>query len=80
MKFRINIILRATILDPQGEAIRQSLKNLSFKNITKVTQGKIIDLDIDEKNPEIALKEVIKMTEELLVNDLIEDYSIERTG
>ena len=77
MKARIIISLKAGVLDPQGKAIQTSLHYLDFHTVNNVRQGKCIELNIDEENEELALKNLRRMCEKLLANTVIEDYSIE---
>ena len=59
MKVRVSIVLKKTVLDPQGQAIAMSLKNQGFSQVENVRQGKIIDIELIEKTGESS-KEVIK--------------------
>lgn len=77
MKARVTIMLKDGVLDPQGEAIRYALANLGHKDIEKVRQGKIIELDLKATDPSLAQAEVTRMCEVLLANTVIEKYSIE---
>ena len=77
MKLIIRISLKKSILDPQGEAISNSLKSFGFRNLNSVRQGKIIELDLNETNPESGIRTAKEMCEKLLVNSVIEDFSIE---
>ena len=77
MKARVTIMLKDGVLDPQGEAIRYALANLGHKDIEKVRQGKVIELDLTATDPSLAQAEVTRMCEVLLANTVIEKYSIE---
>ena len=48
MKVRVSIVLKKTVLDPQGQAIAMSLKNQGFSQVENVRQGKIIDIEFPE--------------------------------
>ncbi len=76
MKVTISIKLKPEILDPQGEAIAHSLKTLGFKGIEAIRQGKIVEVDLKDKDREKAILKIKKMCKELLVNSVIEDYEI----
>ncbi len=76
MKLRINIILKPTILDPQGQAVASSLVGQGFENVKNVRQGKIFDIEFNSSK--IDKKKINKMCEEFLSNPLIEDYSLEK--
>ena len=77
MKYIVRISLKSSILDPQGDAISNSLKSLGFNNINSIRQGKIIELDLKENNRERGLKIANEMCNKLLVNNVIENFSIE---
>ena len=47
MKVRINIVLKPSVLDPQGQAVATSLLGQGFDNIKNVRQGKIIDIEFN---------------------------------
>jgi phosphoribosylformylglycinamidine synthase PurS subunit len=77
MKARVFIRLKREVLDPQGQAIESSLKNLNENNIKNIRQGKLIEMDIEAKNLEEARKSIENITLKLLANTVIEDYKIE---
>ena len=77
MKVRVSIVLKKTVLDPQGQAIAMSLKNQGFSQVENVRQGKIIDIELIEKSGESSKEVIKKICEDLLINPRIETYSIE---
>ncbi len=77
MKARIHVTLKPGILDPQGKAIQHALGALGFGAVDKVRQGKVIDLELAETDPEAARANLIEMCEKLLANTVIENYAIE---
>ena len=77
MKVRVNIVLKKTVLDPQGQAIAMSLKNQGFSQVENVRQGKIIDIELVEKSGESSKEVIKKICEDLLINPQIETYSIQ---
>ena len=79
MKLQVIVTLKKDVLDPQGSAIKNSLANMSFKNVENVRQGKIFDLVVKEKNEKDAISKAKQMCEKLLANLTIEDYSIKIT-
>jgi phosphoribosylformylglycinamidine synthase PurS subunit len=64
------------ILDPQGEAVESSLRQLGFP-VGDARVGRVIDLEIDASSADEARAEVERMCERLLANPLIESYEIE---
>ncbi len=77
MKARIHIVLKPGVLDPQGKAIGTALGHLGFTGVGEVRQGKYIELDIAESDPEKARAAATEMCRRLLANTVIEDYRVE---
>jgi len=77
VKARVHVTLKPGILDPQGKAIQHALGALGFGAVDKVRQGKIIDLELAETDPEAARASLSEMCDKLLANTVIEDYVIE---
>ena len=75
MKVRINIVLKSSVLDPQGQAVATSLLGQGFDNIKNVRQGKILDIEFNSN--EVDINMVNEMCESFLTNPLVEDYAIE---
>jgi phosphoribosylformylglycinamidine synthase PurS subunit len=63
------------ILDPQGEAVRSSLRQLGFA-VEEARVGRVIDLEMGNGDPEHARAELERMCEQLLANPLIESFEI----
>jgi phosphoribosylformylglycinamidine synthase PurS subunit len=76
MKATVFVRPKAGILDPQGEAVESSLRQLGFA-VDDARVGRLIDLDVKADDPEGARAEVERMCERLLANPLIESYEIE---
>ena len=76
MKIKVIITLKNGVLDPQGKAIEQTLKGMSFKNVKDVRQGKYFDIEIDETDEKKAKSEIEEMCKKLLANLVIEDFKI----
>ena len=64
------------ILDPQGQAVGSSLRQLGFA-VGEARVGRLIDLEVDETDPASARSAVERMCEQLLANPLIESFEIE---
>ena len=77
MKIRVQVMLKAGVLDPQGKAIGNALATLGFNGIDNVRQGKLIELELTETDRARARQQAEAMCKELLANPVIEDYAIE---
>ena len=77
MKARVTVMLKAGVLDVQGEAVRFALGTLGFAGVNGVRQGKVIELDLAETDPAAAEVAVKAMCEKLLANTVIESFRVE---
>ena len=78
LKYSITVTLKKDVLDPQGKVVENTLKNMGLNSLKSVRQGKYFEIEVEEKNEEVADKEVTQMCEKLLVNLIIEDYKINK--
>ena len=92
MKTSIIVTIKKEVLDPQGNAIQQTLKNMGFKSIKSVRQGKYFAIELDEKKiksyqkakkpllitevDKIVNAEANEISKKLLANLVIEEYKI----
>ncbi len=80
MRARLHITLKQGVLDPQGKAVGQALAALGFAGVGEVRQGKVIDIELAETDPDRARVSLEEMCERLLANTVIEDYEIDLAG
>jgi phosphoribosylformylglycinamidine synthase len=80
MKARVHVTLKTGVLDPQGKAIGNALHRLGFPEVGDVRQGKFIELELAETEPERAKARLDEMCRKLLANTVIENYRIELVG
>ena len=76
MKVIVNISLKEGVLDPEGQAIDNTLRNLGFNNFNNIRTGKQIILNINKTGETEVLVEADEMCKQLLVNTVIENYDI----
>ena len=62
------------ILDPEAEAIKQTILNMGSKSIKNVIKGKFFDIEIENNKDDI--KEIEKISRDLLANPVIENFKI----
>jgi len=77
VKARVFVTLKNGVLDPQGKAIGHALNGLGFASVGEVRQGKLIELELAEKDADKAKADIKAMCEKLLANTVIEKYEIE---
>ncbi len=73
----VDVMPKAEILDPQGQAIVGALGRLGFAGVSDVRQGKRFELEVDDSVDDDALA---KIAEELLANTVIEEFSVSRVA
>jgi len=76
MKATVLVRPKPGILDPQGEAVESSLRQLGF-SVGDAHVGRVVDLEVAESDPAAARAEIEQMCRQLLTNPLIESYEIE---
>jgi phosphoribosylformylglycinamidine synthase PurS subunit len=75
MKATVLVRPKPGILDPQGEAVESSLRQLGFA-LEGARIGRVVDLELGDRDPEQARADLERMCEQLLANTLIESYEI----
>ena len=75
MKATILVRPKPGILDPQGEAVQSSLRQLGF-TVDDARVGRVIDLQLEGADADAARAELERACEQLLANPLIESYEI----
>ena len=76
MKISVTVTLKKDVLDPQGKVVKQTLKNMGYKNIEDVRQGKYFDIELNEADKNKAEKIIEEISKKLLTNAVIENYII----
>tara|TARA_B100000497_G_scaffold24078_1_gene28263 strand:+ start:448 stop:684 length:237 start_codon:yes stop_codon:yes gene_type:complete len=77
LKYSITVTLKKDVLDPQGKVVQDTLKNIGL-NLKNIRQGKYFEIEVNEKDQAIAIKNIDEMCKKLLVNLIIEDYKINK--
>ena len=72
----VEVMPKAEILDPQGQAIHRALGRLGHGGVTDVRQGKRLELEVSDDVTDAQLEEI---AESLLANTVIEDWKVIRT-
>ncbi len=82
MKFtaEIDIMPHKALLDPQGKAVSNSMKNVGLPEITGVRIGKHISLEVEADNKDAAAQKVEEACKKLLANQITESFQFEITA
>ena len=76
MKISATVTLKKEVLDPQGKVVTRTLKDMGYQNIVDIRQGKYFEIELNETDKEKAKKIIEEISKKLLVNIVIEDYTI----
>ena len=76
-KARVFVHLRPSVLDPAGEAARSATKRLGIDGVKQLRIGKSIELEIEATNKDDARSKIELMSDRLLANPVIEDWTLE---
>ncbi|MGC1107517.1 MAG: phosphoribosylformylglycinamidine synthase subunit PurS [Candidatus Acidiferrales bacterium] len=77
MKAHVWVMLKSTVLDPQGQTIHHALSSLGYSEIQGVRQGKFFVLELNGMSQEDAKKKIEKIAREVLTNPVIEEFRYE---
>jgi phosphoribosylformylglycinamidine synthase subunit PurS len=78
LKFSVTITLKKDVLDPQGKVVQQTLNGMGMKTLKNLRQGKYFEINIEENDEKKAILKIDEMCKKLLVNLIIEDFTINR--
>ncbi|OEY24377.1 phosphoribosylformylglycinamidine synthase subunit PurS [Corynebacterium sp. Marseille-P4321] len=71
----VNVMPKAEILDPQGQAVLRALGRIGVDGVADVRQGKRFEIEVDDSVTDAELE---RMAETLLTNTVIEDFEVVR--
>jgi phosphoribosylformylglycinamidine synthase subunit PurS len=74
---KVNITLKESVLDPQGTTVKKVLHDMGEEMVTDLRIGKYIELKLNSKDMETAREDADRLCKKLLVNGVIETYTLE---
>ena len=75
MRVRILVSYKDSVLDPQGQTVKNALHTLGYDFIKDVRQGKVFELDLEELSQEEVEKAISEISDKVLANPIIEKFS-----
>lgn len=69
----VNVMPKAEILDPQGQAVVRALGRIGVTGVADVRQGKRFEIEVDDS---VFREDLEKVAETLLANTVIEDFDV----
>jgi phosphoribosylformylglycinamidine synthase len=77
MKAHVYVTLKRTVLDAQGQTIADALRRMRYAGVADVRQGKYFLLTLEDGlGQEAAEAEVSRIAREVLVNPVIEEFTM----
>lgn len=73
-KIKVEVKLKTNVMDPQGLAVMNALKELGLEGLKDVRIGKVFDITFEGKKP--SKKEIENYCDKLLANPVIENFEI----
>jgi phosphoribosylformylglycinamidine synthase subunit PurS len=77
MKAHVWVMLKTTVLDPQGQTIQRALSSLGHSSVKNVRQGKVFVLSLEGLSRDEARAEVERIAKDVLTNPVIEEFRFE---
>ena len=77
MRVRILVSFKESVLDPQGQTVKNALLTLGYAFVKNVRQGKVFDLEIDGLTEEEARRVIPEIADKVLANPIIEKFTWE---
>lgn len=75
MKVRILVSLKDSVLDPQGQTVKNALLTLGYDSVQDVRQGKVFEIELKGMSLEEAKKVIPEISDKVLANPIIEKFS-----
>ncbi len=73
---RVLVSLRASVLDPAGEATRAAAERLGVEGVKRLRIGKAIELELEAADRDQAQAHLALLSDRLLANPVIEDWTL----
>lgn len=73
----VNVMPKAEILDPQGQAVVRALGRIGVVGVQDVRQGKRFEIEVDDS---VKRDDLEKVASTLLANTVIEDFEVVEEG
>jgi phosphoribosylformylglycinamidine synthase PurS subunit len=71
---KINITLKDSVLDPQGQTVLRALHDQGKELVTDLRVGKYIEVKVNTQDKQVAETHAKELCESILVNQVIETY------
>jgi phosphoribosylformylglycinamidine synthase len=82
MRYRYQVLVRLKegVLDVQGKAVENGLKDRNYSAIKDVRVGRVVELNVEGVSKDAARAQVEEVCKLLLANPVIEQYEIKEVA
>lgn len=77
MRVRVLVSFKESVLDPQGQTVKNALHTLGYAAVRDVRQGKVFELDLEGTTKKEAEALVPEIARRVLANPIIERFDWE---
>jgi len=75
-KATVAVMMKKSVLDPQGAAVERALKSHGYGGIESVRIGKLIEITLEGADEKSLEAEVAKWADQFLANPVMENYTV----
>jgi phosphoribosylformylglycinamidine synthase subunit PurS len=75
MKVRVLVSFKESVLDPQGQTVKNALLTLGYQAVKDVRQGKVFEIELAGVSEAGAERIVTEMANKVLANPIIEKFT-----
>jgi phosphoribosylformylglycinamidine synthase PurS subunit len=77
MKIRVLVSYKDSVLDPQGQTVRNALLTMGYDFVKDIRQGKVFEIEIEALSEEEIKQIIPELADKVLANPIIEKFTWE---
>ncbi len=77
MKIRVLVSYKDSVLDPQGQTVRNALLTMDYDFVKNIRQGKVFEIEIEALSDERIKQVIPELADRVLANPIIEKFTWE---
>jgi phosphoribosylformylglycinamidine synthase PurS subunit len=77
MKIRVLVSYKDSVLDPQGQTVRNALLTMGYDFVKDIRQGKVFEIEIGTLSEEKMKQVIPELADKVLANPIIEKFTWE---
>lgn len=77
MKIRVLVSYKDSVLDPQGQTVRNALLTMDYDFVKNIRQGKVFEIEIEALSDEKIKQVIPELADRVLANPIIEKFTWE---